>query len=264
MTRSQINRRRWLGAVAAASMVLASLAGSSTVAVAMTVQPVVIDLKPTGRGMSQVVTVQNTFANPLPVELRAEELSFDDKGAHPQNTPTNDLLIFPPQAVIQPGDTQTFRIQWVGDPALAQSKHYYVTVAQMPVKLPEGQSAIQILYNFQVLASISPIGGKPGLAMSKAEIGEDASGKPIPIVYVANASNTHGYLSRGRLRITEKDAAGKAVFQRTLPGPEIQQTIGFGLIASGQTRRIAVPIELPLTAAAGGSIEAQFTSDEGR
>ncbi|KRA76251.1 pilus assembly protein PapD [Caulobacter sp. Root656] len=269
MLRSNNHRKRWLGAVAAASLALAGTAGTGTpllggAALAMTVQPVVIDLKPTGRGMSQIVTVQNTFANPLPVELRAEELTFDDKGAHPGDTQTNDLLIFPPQAVIQPGETQSFRIQWVGDPALAQSKHYYVTVAQMPVKLPEGQSAIQILYNFQVLASVAPNGGKPNLALSKSEIGADANGKPIPIVYVADTSNTHGYLSRGRLKITERDAAGKVVFQRTLPGPEIQQTIGFGLIAPGQTRRIAVPIELPLTAAAGGSLEAQFSSDEGR
>ena len=54
----------------------------------------------------------------------------------------------------------------------------------------------------------------------------------VPVVYVANTSNTHGYLSRGKLRIIEKDAAGKAVFQRTIPGPEIQQTFGFGLIAA--------------------------------
>ena len=269
MLRSNNYRKRWLGAVTATSLALTVVAGTGTpllggAALAMTVQPVVIDLKPTGRGMSQIVTVQNTFANPLPVELRAEELTFDDKGAHPGDTQTNDLLIFPPQAVIQPGETQSFRIQWVGDPALAQSKHYYVTVAQMPVKLPEGQSAIQILYNFQVLASVAPTGGKPALVLSKAEIGADADGKPIPIVYIADSSNTHGYLSRGRLKITEKDAGGKVVFQRTLPGPEIQQTIGFGLVAPGQTRRIAVPIELPLTAAAGGSLEAQFSSDEGR
>ncbi|AYV47739.1 molecular chaperone [Caulobacter flavus] len=269
MTRSKTFRGRLLGAACAGLLALAGLAaqgapGLGGGALAMTVQPVVIDLKPTGRGMSQIVTVQNTFANPLPVELRAEELSFDEKGAHPSDTPTNDLLIFPPQAVIQPGETQSFRIQWVGDPALAQSKHYYVTVAQMPVKLPEGQSAIQILYNFQVLASVAPSGGKPALALSKSEIGADADGKPVPVVYVANTSNTHGYLSRGKLKIIEKDAAGKAVFQRTIPGPEIQQTIGFGLIAPGQTRRIAVPIELPLTAAAGGSLEAQFSSDEGR
>ena len=62
------------------------------------------------------------------------------------------------QAMIQPGQTQTFRVQYVGDPDLARSKHYYVTVAQLPVQMPQGQSAIQILYNFQVLVSVSPSG----------------------------------------------------------------------------------------------------------
>ncbi|MBW8893765.1 MAG: hypothetical protein JF617_17245 [Burkholderiales bacterium] len=67
MLRSNNHRKRWLGAVAAASLALAGVAGTGTpllggAALAMTVQPVVIDLKPTGRGMSQIVTVQNTFA----------------------------------------------------------------------------------------------------------------------------------------------------------------------------------------------------------
>ena len=41
----------------------------------------------------------------------------------------------------------------------------------MPVKLPEGQSAIQILYNFQVLISVAPGGVKPKIMVQGAEIG---------------------------------------------------------------------------------------------
>ena len=41
-----------------------------TQTIAMTVQPVVINLKTAGRGMTQILTVENTFATPLPVELR--------------------------------------------------------------------------------------------------------------------------------------------------------------------------------------------------
>jgi fimbrial chaperone protein len=228
---------------------------------AMTVQPVVIDLAVGGQGMTQVLTVENTFANPLPVELRVEELSFDQDGAHGTGRDPGDLLVFPPQALIQPSQTQTFRIQWVGDPALAKSRHYYVTVAQLPVQLPQGQSTIQILYNFQVLVSIAPPGVRPNLQVLGAEIGTDAAGKPIPMITVRNDSPAHGYLSKGRLRLIEKDATGREIFNRVLPGPEIQQTIGFGLIASGQTRRISVPIELP---AQGGTVEAQFTPEAAR
>ncbi|MCP3729545.1 fimbria/pilus periplasmic chaperone [Sphingomonas sp. MG17] len=238
--------------LAAVAAVFASPAWS------MTVQPVVIDLSVSGRGMSQVITVENTFATPLPVELRVQELGFDETGVKATGKESEDLLIFPPQALIQPGQTQTFRIQYVGDPDLKASKHYYVTVAQLPVKLPEGQSAIQILYNFQVLVSVSPAGAKPALAIQSSEIGKNAQGKPVPVIALSNSSAAHGYLSNGRLRIIQWDASGKEVFRKILSGPEVQQTIGFGLVGANQVRKMTLPIELPVD---GGKIDATFTPE---
>lgn len=224
--------------------------------VAMTVQPIVVNLSTSGRGMTQLVTVENTFAIPLPVEIRIEELSLEPDGVKGTGKDSGDLLVFPVQAMIQPGQTQTFRMQYVGDPDLPKSKHFYATVAQLPVELPQGQSAIQILYNFQVLVSVSPEGAKPDLKVSGAAVGHDTAGKPVPVVTLSNASTAHGYLSQGRLRIVQRDSAGKEVFRRTLSGPQIQQTIGFGLVGAGQTRKVQIPVELPQD---GGSIEAQFT-----
>ncbi len=227
-------------------------------AVAMTVQPVVIDLQTAGREMTQVVTVENTFATPLPVELNVQELELTPDGVKQTGKDPGDLLVFPPQAIIEPGQTQTFRIQYVGDPALAKSKHYYVTVAQLPVKLPEGQSAIQILYNFQVLVSIAPAKIKPKISITAAEIGKNANGKPVAVLMVANETPAHGYLANGNLRIVQKDASGKQLFAKTYSGAEIQQTMGFGLIGGGQTRRVVVPVELP---SADGTVEASFSLD---
>jgi P pilus assembly chaperone PapD len=227
-------------------------------ATAMTVQPVVIDLQTSGRGMSQVITVENNFATPLPVELNVQELQLTPDGVKQTGKDPGDLLVFPPQTLIQPGQTQTFRVQYVGNPDLASSKHYYVTVAQLPVKLPQGQSAIQILYNFQVLISISPSGSKPQIGVQNAEIGQNAEGKPIPLVTLRNAANTHGYLSNGRINVVEKNATGARIFTKTLSSAEIQQTMGFGLIGGGQTRKITVPVELP---DATGTVEASFAMD---
>ncbi len=224
----------------------------------MTVQPVVINLITTGNGMTQIVTVENTFTNPLPVELRIDELVVDGDMLKPSGKDPGDLLIFPPQAIIQPGQTQSFRIQYVGDPMLARSKHYYVTVAQLPVKLPEGQSAIQILYNFQVLVSVSPRGSKPNLRVQGATVAKNDEGKNVASVTLDNDSPAHAYLSDGKLRLVAKDAAGKEVFRRTLSGPEIQQTIGFGLVGSGQKRTMQVPVELPAEAV---QVDAQFTAE---
>ena len=239
---------------------IVALAGlfAAPAARAMTVQPVVIDLQTSGRAMSQVITVENTFANPLPVELTIQELELTADGVKQTGKDNGDLLVFPPQALIAPGQTQTFRVQYVGDPDLKRSRHYYITVAQLPVKLPQGQSAIQILYNFQVLVSVEPQGMKPAITVTSAAIGHDAKGKPVPLLTVANPSGAHGYLANGHLRIVEKDAAGKEVFRRTLSGAEIQQTMGFGLIGGNQTRTVTVPVELLQD---GGSIDASFSAD---
>lgn len=227
-------------------------------ALPMTVQPVVIDLSAVGSGMSRVVTVENTFATRLPVELRVEELAFENGQLVNTKKDPGDLLVFPPQALIEPGQTQSFRIQYVGDPDLARSKHYYVTVAQLPVKLADGQSAIQILYNFQVLVSVAPAKTQPGIEIVSAAVETNRDGKPVPAVTVTNTSNAHGYLSRGRLRITQYNDAGKQVFSRSISGPEMLQIVGFGLVGANTTRTIQVPVELPET---GGRVDAKFTPE---
>lgn len=225
---------------------------------AMTVQPVVVNLKPLGSGMSQGVMVHNSFATPLPVELKIEELSFEDNGLVNTHKDPGDLLVFPPQALVQPGQTQSFRIQYIGDPEFARSKHYYVTIAQLPVKLAPGQSAIQILYNFQVLVSIAPNGVRPALSVVSASMTTDARGKKVPMITVSNPSQAHGYLSNGKLIISEHNAAGQEVFRKTLSGPEILQIVGFGLVGAETTRTISIPIDVPQAA---GTIGARFIAD---
>src|SRR3546814_3152694 len=71
---------------------------------------------------------------------------------------SSDLLIaLPTQAIIPPGATQAFRIQYIGDPEVDHSRHYYAEVAQLPVEIPGGQSTIQILYNFQAMVNVASI-----------------------------------------------------------------------------------------------------------
>ncbi len=228
---------------------------------AMTVQPVVVDLTASGRGSSSAITVENTFASPLPVEMRIEDVVIDESGARGTGEDKGDLIVFPPQTVIQPGQTQSFRVQYVGEPNLERSKHYYVTVAQLPVQLPEGQSAIQILYNFQVLVSVAPVGKTPEISVRGAEVVRDEQGKSTAAVTFANASVAHGYVSRGRLRLTAFNAEGREVWRRTFQGPEIQQSIGFGLIGAEQSRRIQFPVEIPTE---GVRLEAEFTPENRR
>ncbi|MET0180777.1 MAG: fimbria/pilus periplasmic chaperone [Novosphingobium sp.] len=244
------------------SVLLAALAAAILAAplpaAAMTVQPVVLNLATAGREMSQVVTVTNSFSYPIAVELRIEELVVDAGGVRGTGKDPGDLLVFPPQASIRPGQTQSFRVQYVGDPALARSKHYYVTVAQLPVQVQQGAAAVQVLYNFQVLVSVAPQGAKPAIKVDRAAIERTADGKFMPSVDFSNAAAAHGYLSNGKIRIVQRDPSGREAFRRVLNAPEVQQTIGYGLIGAGQIRKVTLPIELPQPS---GSIEVQYTPD---
>jgi fimbrial chaperone protein len=242
-------------AVAALAVILAAapLPGS-----AMTVQPVVLNLATAGRDMTQVVTVTNSFAYTIAVELTVEELTVDGNGVRGTGKDPGDLLVFPPQATIKPGQTQSFRVQYVGDPALGASRHYYVTVAQLPVQVQQGSAAVQVLYNFQVLVSVAPEGAKPAIRVEQASVERTADGKSVPVVSFGNSAAAHGYLSNGRIRVVQRDAAGRETFRKVLTAPEVQQAIGYGLIGAGQKRKVTLPIELPQ---AGGSLEAQYTHD---
>lgn len=225
-------------------------------ALAMTVQPVVINLTPGGRAMTQVLTVTNSFAYPLAVELRVDELVLETSGVRQTGRDPGDLVVFPPTALIKPGQTQTFRVQYVGTPMLARSKHYFITVAQLPVKQHKGASAVQVLYNFQVLASVAPTGGKPAIRVERAQVERTSDGKSVPMVTFSNNSATHGFLANGKIQIVQKDSSGREIFRRDLNAPEVQQAIGYGLMGAGQTRRVTLPVELPSPT---GRVEVHYT-----
>lgn len=206
--------------------------------------------------MSQVVTIENKYAKPVILEVLTQEAEYTDEGVRGTGRPTDDLLVFPPQAQIAPGGTQAVRIQYVGDPELAKSRHYFVTVAQLPVKIPEGESALQLLYNFQIVTGVSMAGKRSNISVSNTESYVGGDGKPRVLLVLNNAADTYGYLSSGSLRIVQKDGSGKEIFRKTMTGDQISQEIGFGLVGAGQVRRMQTGIVLP---ASGGSVEAYFT-----
>jgi fimbrial chaperone protein len=238
------------------ALAVAACASIATAVYAMTVSPVVVDLQTSGQRMSQVVTIENKYSKPVVLEILTQEAEYTDEGLRGTGKPTDDLLVFPPQAQIAPGGTQAIRIQYVGDPDLAKSKHYFVTVAQLPVKLPDSDSAIQLLYNFQIVTGVSVAGKRPNIRVSSASSYSGGDGKPRVLLTLNNDADTYGYLSSGSLRIVQKDAAGKEIFKKTMDGEQISQEIGFGLIGAGQIRKLQTGIILPTS---GGSVEAYFT-----
>jgi fimbrial chaperone protein len=214
---------------------------------AMTVQPVVLDLRMVGRNTGGQIRVENTGTNPLPVEIRLLEANLRLDGVGASDRLTEDLVAIPSQAIIPPGATQAFRIQYVGNPEAPTSRHYYAEVAQTPVAVSGGQSTIQVLYNFQAMVNVaSAVAGPPVLSIESAEIAHPTAAGPARIAFtVHNAGPNYGYLSNSAITLVQRNAAGQELFRRTMSGSDIQQQIGFGLVGPNTSRKFVAPIDLP-------------------
>lgn len=213
---------------------------------AMTVQPVILDLKMAGRQMGGQIRVENTGTTPLPVEIRLVEADLLPDNVKASDRLTEDLVAFPAQAIIPPGGTQSFRIQYIGDPDFDRSRHFYAEVSQLPVDVPGGQSTIQVLYNFQAMVNVaSMVAGEPKLTVESAEIVRPATDAPARIAFtVNNSGKNYGYVSSGQLTLIQRDTAGKEVMRRSLNSTDVQQMMGFGLVGPETKRKFVAPIDL--------------------
>ena len=237
-------------ALVSAVTVLTSLA-----AYAMSVTPIVFDMDAAGRGSRTQLSVTNTATGDIPVAISVFEATLSPAGEVTTVPADDDFLIFPFQALIGPGETQVFRVQYVGDPDLQKSKSYIFSVAQQPVALPEGVSGIQILYNFEAVGSVAPMSGEAALDFVSTELTTNEKGDRRAALTVRNPSNVHTYLSGTRIELTARDAGGNVAWSETWRPQDVAQSVGVGLVQPGKERRFVLPFDLP---EGGSTLEAKI------
>jgi fimbrial chaperone protein len=133
---------------------------------AMSTSPVHIEMSTTGTAGRNQVTVTNDAPTTLPVEVHIQRMTMDENGNQRLSKGGDDFLIFPPQAIIPPGGTQVFRLQWVGEPLIAESQSFVMTMSQVPLKLPQNKSAIQVVMAFGVVVNVAPPQGQGALKVT--------------------------------------------------------------------------------------------------
>ncbi len=230
-------------------------------ALAINVQPVIVDLLATGRRASSVVTFENTFSEPVPVEVTVHPVRVvNGELKEIEDEEVENVLAFPSQAVVAPGASQAFRVQWVGDPRPAGSEHFYVTIAQLPVALDPTKNTIQVLHRFRILVSVNPADAKPAFKVVTASVTTGEGGKPRPSLTISNTGDAYGYVAYHRMTIVERDPAGRELFRQTYQPEQIQQVMGLGIVPSGQTRVLPIGVELP---SADGQVSIEIAADDG-
>lgn len=220
-----------------ALVAVVAMSSLSLPANAVSVSPLILDMT-TARGSGQI-SVTNDSAKPLPVEIIVSRLELDEKGETSTKPAPDDFAIFPPQAIVKPGSTQTFRVQWAGEPQLATSQSYILSVNQVPVKMPAGQSGVQVVFNFATVVNIAPPGGKPAISLVGASLGKDAKGKPRPEVTVKNPGNSYAKLTDATIKLSGGS------WSETLAPEKLRQVMGIGLVQPGKTRKFILPVDVP-------------------
>lgn len=145
----------------ARAAILCLLLACGTVAAAMRVSPMVVELSSIGSGSTARIEVQNMNPGSMPFEARVYRIDYDDKGVMHETPADKDFLVFPPQGVLSKGGRQVIRLQWVGGP-LESSRGYYVSINQLPVDVDQQKAegsigaSVQVLYHIKVLAMVAP------------------------------------------------------------------------------------------------------------
>ena len=226
---------------AAAAMVLAC--GAADTANAMSVTPVHVEMTSVGGASRNQVTVTNPGKVPMPVETLLEKLQVDENGDRTTSKAGDDFLVFPPQAMIPPGGTQVFRLQWVGEPMLDQSQSYMFSVTQVPVKLQPGESKLQMVMSFGVVINVAAAQASPSLKVVGTALTNDKQGKRRAVVTVENPTRSHALLPDGKLSL-----AGNG-WSHTFNSSEIREKIGIGLVQPGKRRKFVMPVDIPVNVA---------------
>ena len=138
-------------------------------------------------------------------------------------------------AVVAPGSTQTFRVQWVGGPNIARSQTFLITARQLPVKVPQdGGSRIQVVQAFGALLTVAPHGGSSRLQLLSSQP-THLQGKAAVALTVENSGNAHALFSNSTLRVGHQTYSPESMRAR----------VGFGIVEPGKRRRFIVPLDRP-------------------
>jgi P pilus assembly chaperone PapD len=206
---------------------------------AMTVTPIQIEMTSAGARSHAQISVVNNSNQPLPVEAVVQLATLDEAGI-PKGSPAGDeFLVMPPQALIAPGATQKFRVQWLGDPLIEQSQSFLLYVNQLPVKMPVGKSGVQMVASMGVMINVAPPQGVPALSVVSTGVITDKTGKRRPTITVQNPSQVHALLPRATIHLNSGD------WSSTLTPRLLSERVGIGLVQPGKRRRFVLPVDLP-------------------
>lgn len=247
---------------------LAGLVGTALVAAAAPsllqaydLKPIVVQLAPSGAGAAQQMTITNSHKVPIAIEVKAFRREQLPDGTDKLTAENDDIIISPPQMVIQPGSSQAFKVRWIGDPNPARELAYRIVTTQLPInfksqKQGDVNAKLNLTYKYEAALYVVPPGSTPAASLVSAGPVTDDKGVTWLELVIKNDGNARALLNRPS--ITLRPAAGGADIVITdANAAELQN---FNILAGGaRTLRLPWPESLP-KGALSGSLKTEYTT----
>lgn len=222
---------------AAAVVICALGAPMRSAAQGYQVQPMIATMTPSGSGAATRISVRNTGSVPITLEFEPFRVAVDELGTPTRSPEEADLLVFPPQTVVQPGAEQAVQVRYVGEAALREARVYGVRISQVPINFGTGVSNtgasadVRMSFNFLTHLIVSPESARSQVAV----VNVDRSAGGEVTMTVRNEGDGVAVLNNIKWRVS--DSAGQSVELAT----EKLDVGNFSALMPRQERRIRIP-----------------------
>lgn len=210
-------------------------------ALALEVTPLLREFTPSGPGATQAFELLNEGSAPIALELSFMKREVNQEGRDTLTPAADDFLIFPEQFILSPGQRQTVRASWVGDPAPRSELSYRIIFEQLPVQALDGgaletvRGQVQFIIKFVGSVYIRPPGAQPQIQLKSVAMRRDAKGAPGLELVLSNTGPARGMILDLALTLTQTETKQSVV----LTGERLEPLRGT-LVHAGSQRLMLV------------------------
>lgn len=225
-------------------------------AFAYELEPIVVQLASSGNGSVQSMAITNTHDVPIAIEVSVYRRSQKPDGSEDRAEELDDVLVSPPQMVIAPGASQSFKVRYVGSPDVTQELTYRVVTEQLPISLREERrndfsAKVSMRYRYEAALYIVPSKREPVFRLLSAEPISDDTGKYVQLD-IASEGNMRAILQQPSLTLSAGGASA------VLTGESVKELEGLNILAGNhRIVRLPWPESLPF-GPVEGALDAQL------
>lgn len=212
---------------------LLSLAGISEAA--FKINPILVELTPTGRGAQKFFQITSLTQQPMAVQVQVTTWEPQANGEETRRPADDQFLVYPQQMIIPPGTTQNVRVQWLGDTQIESERAFRLIVEQVPVKLSEQEKPIDVKVVMKVIGGliVAPEGARHAVVAEQITARNVGGQKKLALT-VRNTGNKYAVLANPQVMISN---GSQTV---TLQSEQLSELAGRSVLA-GKTREVLLP-----------------------